>query len=128
MTTSNPSIVELVHASQDALVARDIDSYLALLADDVVLDDPAAPPLRGHEGARELLSSLLAGLPELAFVERKVWARGDRATMYFRLRFTSVTGKQGELEGIDLFEFNSAGKIQRLTSFYDAAAMAAAFG
>jgi ketosteroid isomerase-like protein len=121
-------IAAIVNETQDALLARDIDRYVALLAEDVVVLDPAAPPLQGRAAARKFVESLVGMLSEMTFVERKVIPFGRSAAMRFTLKVKTNTGKEGVMEGVDIFEFDDADLIRKITSYYDPSALAALAG
>lgn len=122
---SKSTLLEVVTASQDALVERDIQKYLSCLAEDVVLEDPSTPPVRGRDAARHFIGGLLGAFSRIAFTERKLLPLGNRVAMRFTMAFTTMAGKPGALEGVDVFEFDDAGKIARMASYYDLDALAA---
>ncbi|HZF55793.1 MAG TPA: nuclear transport factor 2 family protein [Polyangiaceae bacterium] len=121
-------IADIVNASQDALVERDVDRYLSFMAEDVVLNDPTMPPTTGRDGARRFVEGILGLCSELAFVDRKVFVSGRSAAMRFTLRCRTASGKEALLEGVDVFEVNEAGLIQQCASYYDPSPMAALMG
>lgn len=122
------NVADIVNASQDALVARDIDKYLSFVSEDVVLLDPTTPRATGRDAARRSVEGLLALCSEIAFTDRKVFLLGKSVAMRFTLRVRTVSGKEGSLEGIDIFEVNDGGLIQAMTSYYDLSQLAALTG
>jgi ketosteroid isomerase-like protein len=125
MTTN---VADVVNASQDALVERDVDRYLSLLAEDVILDDPSMPRSTGREAARKFAEGLLGMCSEIAFLDRKVFVAGRSAAMRFTLRCRTASGKEAVVEGIDIFEVNEAGLLQSCKSYYDPSPLAALMG
>ncbi len=121
-------IADIINASQDALVERDVDRYLSFMAEDIVINDPSAPRTTGRDGARKFMEGLLGLCSEIAFVDRKVFVVGRSAAMRFALRCRTASGKEALIEGVDIFEVNEAGLIQRCTSYYDPSPMAALMG
>ncbi|XXX73108.1 glutathione S-transferase N-terminal domain-containing protein [Sorangium sp. So ce134] len=119
-------IVKIIHASQDALVARDVDAYLALLSDDVVVCDPSTPRLVGRDAVRRYVEGLLASFTEVEFLDRKVFPLGLGAAMRFTLRTKTADGRDGTLDGVDVFELNEQRKIAKITSYLDATGASAA--
>lgn len=124
---SKSTLLEAVNASQDALVERDIQKYLSLLAEDVVLEDASASnPIRGRDSARHFIGGLLGAFSELKFTERTALLLGGRVALRFTLEFKTAAGKPGSFAGVNVFEFDEAGKITRLANFYDLDTLAAA--
>jgi ketosteroid isomerase-like protein len=121
-------IADIVNASQDALVERDVERYVSFLAEDVVLNDPSMPRSTGRDAARKFAEGILGLCSEIAFVDRKVFVVGRSAAMRFALRCRTASGKEAVLEGVDIFEVNEAGLIQQCTSYYDPSPMAALMG
>ncbi|KYG03034.1 hypothetical protein BE21_04730, partial [Sorangium cellulosum] len=119
-------IVKIIHASQDALVARDVDAYLALLSDDVVVSDPSTPRLVGRDAVRRHVEGLLASFSEIEFLDRKVFPLGLGAAMRFTLRTRTADGRDRTLDGVDVFELNEQREIARITSYLDAPGASAA--
>jgi ketosteroid isomerase-like protein len=122
------NIADIVIASQDALVGHDVDRYAALLAEDVIVEDPTVPQMVGREAARKFVEGVLAMCPTIAFVDRKVFVFGRSAALRFTLRFRTTSGKEVVVEGVDVFEVNEAGLIQRCRSYYDPGPFAALMG
>lgn len=124
----NTNIADIVNASQDALAARDVEKYLSFVADDVVLLDPTTPRATGRDAVRKSVEGLLALCSEIAFADRKTFIVGKSVAMRFTLRLRTVSGKEGSLEGIDVFELNDDGLIQAMTSYYDMSQLGALTG
>ncbi|HLM71204.1 MAG TPA: nuclear transport factor 2 family protein [Polyangiaceae bacterium] len=121
----NTSVADIVIASQDAVIERNVDRYASFLAEDVVIDDPTMPQLVGRDAARKFVEGIVATCPEIAFADRKVFVSGRTAAMRFTLRFRTTSGKEALVEGVDVFEVNEAGLIQHLKSYYDPGPFAA---
>lgn len=119
--------LDVVKASQDALAAGDLDKYVSMLALDVVARDPVAS-VTGRDGVRQHLSALFASARSVSFLERKLYLTGNKVAMKFTLRLETIAGREGTFEGIDVFELNDGGQIQRITSFYNPGDLAGLFG
>lgn len=117
-------LVQIVAASQDALAAGDFDRYLSLLAADVEVTDPLAS-LRGREAVRQHLGEMFGSVKTVTFLERKLFRSGRKVAMKFTLRLETHAGREGTFEGIDVFEFDDAHAIARITSFFDPTSVAA---
>lgn len=71
------SPLEIVNAFLRAAAARDYDTALPLLADDVEYQNMMLPPVHGHAGVRETLEGLLALCTDSEWVVRREVAQGD---------------------------------------------------
>ena len=111
--------------------AHDADALLALCAEDIVWDDPAAQgTLRGHAGARGFLDETWTTFPDLAFESLGaplVALAEERAAQVWRMRGTMLgpsspgfapTGRAVDLVGVDLYAFRD-GVLVRYEALYD---------
>jgi ketosteroid isomerase-like protein len=121
----NTKITEVIAASQDALVAFDLDRYLSLFAEDAEVIDPSLPPLRGRDALRAFLGGFTSLLRSMRFVDRKIFAFGRSAAMRFSVEVVATNGNTMLWEGVDVFEFDEHDRIRRVTSYYDPASLAA---
>ncbi|AKT41003.1 nuclear transport factor 2 family protein [Chondromyces crocatus] len=121
----NPTIVDIVNASQDALISGDIEKYLSLFAEDVVAVDPMFPPTIGLDALRHHVEALLAALDRPRFVERRIFAIGRSAAFRYTIEANFAGGGPVSLVGVDVFEINDAGRIRSVTSYFDPSAFTA---
>ncbi|EYF00485.1 nuclear transport factor 2 family protein [Chondromyces apiculatus] len=119
----NTSIIDIVNASQDALLAGNVERYLALFAEDVISAGPVSPPSRGRAALKHHVEALLAGFSSIRFVERQVFAVGRSAALRYSLEAESHSGKPVRLTGVDVFEIDEDSRIHRVTSYFDPAAL-----
>ena len=68
---------ETVHAFLQAAAARDYDTALELLAEDVEYQNMMLPPVHGREQVRETLEGLLALCTDSEWVVHREVAQGD---------------------------------------------------
>ena len=68
---------ETVHAFMRAAAARDYDTALALLAEDVEYQNMMLPPVHGRDQVRETLEGLLALCSDSEWVVHREVAQGD---------------------------------------------------
>ena len=69
--------LETVHAFMAAAAARDYDSALPLLAEDVEYQNMMLPPVHGREQVRETLEGLLALCTDSEWVVHREVAQGE---------------------------------------------------
>lgn len=115
----NAKIIDIINATQDALIRKDLGAYLAHLAADVTMQDPIAPPVHGLDAAREHLERMVAQMGEVAFLERKIFAVGKSAAMKYTLKITIPGGPAATVEGVDVFDLDEDNKIKRIASYWN---------
>lgn len=120
------------------VVARTIKEYFAALramdekawvntfaADGVSYDPVGTPAMEGHEKLAEFFQTITAAFSKVGLTENDVFIAGNSAAVKWTGRGTSKAGKDVKFEGIDVFEFNEAGKIQTLRAYWNPAEMVA---
>jgi len=120
----NPKITEIIAASQDALVALDVDRYLSVFAEDVEIIDAGMPPLQGLDALRAFLGGFTGLVRSMRFLDRKIFPLGRAAAMRFSLEIVGTNGNTVLWEGVDVFELDEHERIRRVTSYYDPASLA----
>jgi steroid delta-isomerase-like uncharacterized protein len=120
---------------------HDAEALVGLCTEDVLWDDPAlAQPERGHRAVREYLQGTWSMFPDLSFTLPEppmLGLEGPRAAQVWLMKGTmlgsdpwagfAATGKQIEIEGIDLYEFRG-GLVSRYRGRYDLAEVARQLG
>jgi steroid delta-isomerase len=117
---SAATIRQTVAAYFAATRARDADAWLATFAEDAVSHDPVgAPPSEGHRGLRQFWQTVTAAFDTVGLTEGPVFVAGNRAAVWWKGAGVGVNGRTVSFEGIDVFEVNDAGKIQRMWGYWD---------
>jgi ketosteroid isomerase-like protein len=116
----------------DAWNARDLDRYVAMLAEDVEWYDPAMPnpPARGRAAVRAFSEAVLSAFPDFRYEVLGplcVSADGTRCAVHWRITATHLapltppgyapTNRTMRQEGIDLLEVRGTQVTRILTSF-----------
>jgi ketosteroid isomerase-like protein len=108
---------------QQAVAVADLAAMRGFLADDFVLHEPPALPFGGDflgaEGYLELVRQLQSYF-ELDVVSSKLTeARDDLLLCELVIRFKArETGESAEMSLVDLYHFDSNGKIYRVDGYY----------
>ena len=98
----------------------------ACFTEDATIHDPyGATPVQGVVELREYFDAIAKVLQEFRVEAVSVFISGDRAAALFRRTGIGKSGKPFTVEGINVFEFNHAGRITNLWSYWDAAAVLA---
>ena len=109
-----------------ALRAMDEKAWVNTFAVDAVSYDPVGTPaIEGHVKLAEFFQTIMAAFKEVGLTEDDVFIAGDGAAVKWTGRGMSKAGKNVKFEGIDVFEFNDAGKIQTLRAYWNPAEMVA---
>ena len=109
-----------------ALRAMDEKAWVNTFAGDALSYDPVGTPaIEGHVKLAEFFQTITAAFKEVGLTEDDIFIAGDGAAVKWTGRGTSKAGKSVKFEGIDVFEFNEAGKIQTLRAYWNPAEMVA---
>jgi len=109
-----------------ALRAMDEKAWVHTFAADAVSYDPVGTPaIEGHDKLAEFFQTVMAAFQKVGLTEDDVFIAGNSAAVKWTGRGTSKAGKDVKFEGIDVFEFNEAGKIQTLHAYWNPAEMVA---
>src|SRR6185436_18422233 len=109
-----------------AIRAMDIPAIVNTFAEDAVSHDPVgAQPIEGHQKLTEFFQSITAAFKEVGLTEDQVFVAGTGAAVKWTGSGISKNGNKVRFEGIDVFDVNEAGKIQRLYAYWNPAEMVA---
>ncbi len=123
MTTAR----ELGQASMAAVEARDRQGWLALFAEDGVVEDPIGPSAldpegRGHRGLEAIAAfydSVIAANESIAFDIRQSFLCGEEAANVGVIRITFAGGTAVEVDGIYMYRRSADDKIAALRAFWE---------
>ena len=115
-----------IRAYFQAIRDMNIDAWVETFAEDAISNDPiGSPPIVGHQKLREFFQSICGAFEKVGLNEDQVFIAGNGAAVKWTGRGTSKQGKPVHFEGIDVFEMNEAGKIQRVFAYWNPAEMVA---
>ena len=123
MTTAR----ELGQASMAAVEARDRQAWLALFADDGVVEDPIGPSAfdpegRGHRGLEAIAAfydAVIAANESITFDIRQSFLCGDEAANVGVIRIAFPGGAAVEVDGIYMYRRSPDDKIASLRAFWE---------
>ena len=105
----------------ETIRARDIESCVALFAENAVSYDPLGmPPHHGRASVREFLESLFSLTETFALTETSVLAAGNVAAVSWTAQAAGKNGRSISFEGIAVITMDGDGKISSLCAFWDA--------
>jgi steroid delta-isomerase len=99
---------------------KDRDAWLHSFAEDAVTYDPVgSAPTVGHRGLLQFFDMIAGVFEELAIHEDSVFASGNGAAVKWTGKGVGKNGCAVTFEGIDVFEINDQGKIQKLWGYWN---------
>jgi steroid delta-isomerase len=123
----NDARLATLHAYFDALRSKDADAWAACFAADGIAHDPAHAPAReGRAAQREFLAGVAALFAEIDFTMRATYVCGDEAAVVFHGHCVAHNGRRVEVDGVDIFSFDSTGGIACVKGYWDPAPLFAA--
>ena len=121
------SAAELADASMRAAVTGDREAWLALYADDAVVEDPVGPSIwdakgQGHRGKQALAAFwdvAIAPNRSLEFELRERYMVGNEVANVLTVRSALPDGQKIEFGAVTILRSNAEGLIQSLRAFWN---------
>ena len=118
---------ELGQASMAAVEAHDREAWLALFADDAVVEDPIGPSAfdpegdghRGIEAIAAFYDNVIAVNESIRFTIHQSILCGDEAANVGIIRITFTGGSAVEVDGVYVYLRSPEGKIASLRAFWE---------
>jgi len=119
---------ELARRSQAAVAAKDRSAWLALFADDAVVQDPIGPsPLdpggAGHRGAAAIAAfydTVIATAEQITFEIERSYLCGDEVADVGVIRTVLPGGRQiAVVHGVFTYRSNGDGKLAALRAYWE---------
>lgn len=103
---------QLTNKYIEAFNSKAVDECLYLFSDNAVLNEPTKS-FEGKLEIKELLINIFSSNPDLEFIAESVIADETKSVIKFCLKLAGTN-----VHGVDFIEWNSKGKIQRLSAFF----------
>ncbi len=101
-------------------------AYVACFDVTAVVHDPyGSTPHKGAGALREFFGGIAHAIQDVRIQADSVYAAGNRAAVVCEGKAIGKNLKPVEVAGIDVFEFNEAGRITALWAYWDPAAVLA---
>ena len=117
-------------ASMAAVAAGDRDAWLALFADDAVVEDPIGPSMfdpdgAGHRGRERIANfyDTVIGPNRISFAIRESFACGQEVANVGTITTTLPDGSRAIVEGVYTYRVDDLGRILALRAFWEADAI-----
>jgi len=100
--------------------AMNPQGWMALFTPDATIADPVGkPPVIAHEKATAFFQFLSQFYDRLEITPETPFISGTGAAAKWQMNVIAKNGKTAQAQGISVFEFNEAGKITALSSYWD---------
>jgi steroid delta-isomerase len=107
----------------NAVGAFDVQRYVNTFASDGVLEDPVGtPPVQGAAAITAFITNIIAPFSEIKHKIQDINVCGNEAAVNWKLQLKTTTNKHIVIDGMGVFKFNEAGKLQSVREFWDLAA------
>ena len=118
---------EMSKKSMALTEAKDRDGWLALFADDAVVEDPVGPSgfdpeAKGHQGKEAITAfydNVVAQSESLKFTIRQTIECGDEVVNIGELRITLPGNQVGIVHLANIYKVNAEGRLMSLRSFWE---------
>jgi steroid Delta-isomerase len=126
MSLSSDQMYDAIDRYFIAWSSLDPSAYVACFNEHAVVHDPyGSTPHQGAKALRDFFATIANAIQEIRIRADSVYAASNRAAAVFRGSAVGKNRKRVEVVGIDVFEFNEAGRITALWAYWDPAAVLA---
>ncbi|MDH5643254.1 MAG: nuclear transport factor 2 family protein [Gemmatimonadota bacterium] len=104
----------------------DPSAYVACFTEDAVVHTPyGTQPYHGTSALRRFFGEVALALQEVTIIVDAIHVAGNRTAVVFQGTAIGKNGKPAKMDGIDVFEFDDAGRITTLWAYWDSTALLA---
>lgn len=121
---STEKIASLVTIYFDNMAAMNPEGWLEIFSEDAVIHDPVGTlPRRVHKDSQQFFKLLSNFCEEIELCKDYIFLVKNGAAVKWTMQIVAKNRCRAVSEGISVFEINDAGKIQKVLSYWDEAAM-----
>ena len=121
---STAEIASLVNIYFDNMAAMNAQGWLDIFAEDAVILDPVGdPPKIVHRDSEQLFKILSNFFKQIEISQDEIFFVKNGAAVKWTMQVVAKSDRHVTAEGISIFEINDVGKIQKVSSYWDEAAM-----
>lgn len=118
---------ELVHAYFDLINSQDWDAWIALFAENIVIDEALSGHMEGLDAVRQSAAGIQQGFQRFTNTIDELVVEGDRAMVVCTIDATTGAGVGLRSTGANFYRI-ADGKIVYMSSFHDKEPFLKAFG
>ena len=117
-------IASLVDIYFDNMAAMNVKEWLEIFAEDAVIHDPVGDaPRHVHRDSQQFFKILSNFFQSIELSKDNIFFVKNGAAVKWKMRVVAKNDRNATSEGISIFEINDLGKIQKVSSYWDEAAM-----
>jgi steroid delta-isomerase len=117
---SKEAIEKVINSYFTNLAAMNPPAWLENFAEDAITYDPVGKPANPvHENSQKFFGLLSNFFAKMEITQNYVAIAENQAAVKWTMEVLAKNGKTAQAEGISVFQFNEAGKIQSLSAFWD---------
>ncbi|MBD1889738.1 nuclear transport factor 2 family protein [Coleofasciculus sp. FACHB-SPT9] len=121
---STEQIAALLTIYFDNMAAMNAEGWLEIFSEDAVIHDPVGnPPRLVHKDSQKFLKILSNFFEKMELSKDNIFFVKNGAAVKWTMQVVAKSGRHATSEGISVFEINDIGKIQKVSSYWDEAAM-----
>jgi uncharacterized protein (TIGR02246 family) len=121
---STEEIASLVAIYFDNMAAMNALGWLEIFAEDAVIHDPVGdPPKLVHKDSQQFFKILSNFFKKMELSKDDIFFVKNGAAVKWTMQVITKSDRHATSEGISIFEINDVGKIQKVLSYWDEAAM-----
>ncbi len=111
---------QAIHGYTAAIQSLDADAFAACFTAQCELNDPVgAPTIHGHDGVKAFFLGIAGLLRKIEMTPVNIHIGGTRAAFSWKMVGEGKAGQPATADGIDVLEFDQAGKIIRSWGYWN---------
>jgi steroid Delta-isomerase len=114
-------VAEYFAATRD----MDLDAWLSTFALDAISYEPESLALTSHAALSQFFQNIASAFEKVGLQEESIFITGNQAAVKWTGYGVGKNGRAVTFEGIDVFEVNEVGKIQKMWAYWNPLAMIA---
>jgi steroid Delta-isomerase len=123
---STEEIASLIMTYFDNMAAMNAEGWLEIFAEDAVIHDPVGdPPRLVHKDSQQFFKMLSNFFEKMELSKDDIFIVKNGAAVKWTMQVVAKNDRHATTEGISIFEINSNGKIDKVSSYWDEAALMA---
>jgi steroid delta-isomerase len=124
-TLTRAQVEQAIKAFLGSYAAKDVDTRIALFAEDVTFEDPVgAEPVRGRANLEAFFRATIGSGWDIGMESRQIVKSGNEAISVTSAQWGLAGTEPAKLTLYQNFAFDPAGKILRLRIFFDETTLA----
>lgn len=121
---STEEIAALLTIYFDNMAAMNAQGWLEIFSEDAVIHDPVGdPPKLVHTHSQQFFKMMSNFFEKMELSKDDIFFVKNGAAVKWTMQVATKNGRHATSEGISVFEINELGKIQKISSYWDEAAM-----